>query len=233
MATFDSIVTRMKVFLNDEGAATWDTEMLATFLNDGIRDYSQYFPRLITTTINVSDDDNEYDLPADFMTVHSVEYPTGQDPPIYLIYKKFTGPLWWQEEYNYDIINHYDDTDPPELWISADSPATGETIAIIYNGHHQLITNTAAISGTNTIPPWHQQLLTKYVYWQAALHLASSEQQSPTSNSSLLMAQLAQNARRLALDYSTNLQQALFAAEGKSEPTNWTENNNTGVERIY
>jgi len=233
MTTFDSIVTRMKIFLNDESAATWDTEMLATFLNDGIRDYSQYFPLLKTGTINIADDDNEYDLPTDFQSIHSVEYPDGEDPPRYLIFKPFTGPLWWSEEYNYDIVNHYDATDPPELWISADSPSTGQTAVITYNATHTLITNTAAISGSITVPEWHQQLLTKYVQWQAARHLASAEEQSPTSNSSLLMAQLAQNARRLALDYSTALQQALFIAEGKSTSFNWTEYYGAGVERIY
>ena len=229
--TFDSFVTRLKITLNDKTASTWDTEMIATFLNDAIRDYSQHFPRIITDSIALTTGTAEYDLNADFMGVLSVEYPDGEDPREYLTRLPYTHDTFWGLDGFYDIIPAKDDNNPAQI-VFSDDVATGETAVVEYHAHHLLISDTALISGTCTVPVQHQQLQTKYVMWQAAAHLASAEQQSPTSNSSLLMAQLAQNARRLELSYSTAVQQALYADEGRSTAVNWIKKE-SGMERIY
>ena len=48
--TFTDLIDRARLLLNDESSATWDNELIATFLNDAIQDYSQHFPRTLTTT---------------------------------------------------------------------------------------------------------------------------------------------------------------------------------------
>lgn len=229
--TLNAFVNRIQVFLNDEGDATWDTEMIATFLNDAIRDYSQHFPRIKSQTINMATDDQDYDLPVDYLGVLSVEYPAGEDPPEYLVRKNYTDPGFWDCDDYYDIINSADDNNPDELWISAE-PTTGETAVVLYNAYHQLIADPTTPTETNTVREIHQHILVLHVQWKASIHLMNAEQQNPTSNSSLLMAQLAQNARRNELSYHTALQQALYADEGRSRHINWTEQN-TAVARIY
>jgi hypothetical protein len=229
--TLAALVTRILITLNDEGNATWDTEMIATFLNDAIRDYSQHFPRIRTDSIAMTTGTAEYDLNADYQGILSVEYPDGEDPREYLLRRPYTHDDFWSEEDYYDIIPAADDNNPSQIVISSDV-ATGETAVVEYLAHHQLITDTGTITGSNTVPPLHQQLLTKYCQWQAAAHLASAEQQTPTSNSSLLMAQLAQNARRLELSYATALQQAIYADEGKSTAVNWMKHG-SGMQRVY
>ena len=62
MTTFAAFITRLAISLNDEGAATWDTEMLATFLNDAIRDYSNHFPLEETDPVSLTTGTAEYDL---------------------------------------------------------------------------------------------------------------------------------------------------------------------------
>ena len=229
--TLADLVTRILISLNDEGNATWDTEMIATFLNDGIRDYSQHFPRVLTDSISMATGTAEYDLNADYMEVLSVEYPDGENPREYSVRRPYTHDEFWDNAGYYDIIPHRDEADASQV-IFSDDVATGETAVIEYHAHHQLIIDTGTITGSNTVPPIHQQLLTKYVMWQAAAHLASAEQQSPTSNSSLLMAQLAQNARRLELSYATAVQQAVYADEGRSTTINWMKSN-SGMKRVY
>ena len=226
-----ALVTRIQISLNDEGAATWDTEMLATFLNDAIRDYSQHFPRILTDSISLTTGTAEYNLNADYMGVLSVEYPDGEDPREYSVRMPYTHDDFCSEDGRYDIIPHHDESDASQI-VFSDDVATGETAVVQYHATHQLINDTASIAGSNTVPAQHQQLLTKYVMWQAAQHLASAEQQSPTSNSSLLMAQLAQNARRLELSYATAVQQAVYADEGKSTTINWIKNS-SGMKRVY
>ncbi len=230
--TFANLVTRIQISLNDEAAATWDTEMLATFLNDAIRDYSNHFPRIQTDSIAMTTGTNEYDLATDFMGVLSVEYPDGESPREYLKRRSYTHKDFWDDEGYYDIIMRDDDDDDPCQIVISSVVATGETTVVEYNAHHALIANTAAISGDCTVRPYHQHLLMKYVRWQASLHLTSAEQQTPTSNSSLLMAQLAQNARRDSLTYATSLQQAIYSADGLSKSVNWVDLN-SGMERIY
>ena len=218
--TWAALIDRCESSLNDAGNAEWSTAEIAEWLNDFTRDYSQYFPLLKTQTIACSAGDQEYDLSADFLAMLVVEYPTGEQPPRYLARLAFTHPDWAGGERWYDIIEHSDDTDPAELWISA-SPAVGESIAVQYHAHHALIADTASVSGSATVPPVHQPLAIKYVLWQAALQLLFAEQQSPTSNSSLLMAQLSQNARRLEAAYHTAVRQALYAADGRCQVTPW------------
>jgi hypothetical protein len=223
------LIDRCQVFLNDEKDTSWDTEMIGTFLNDAIRDYSQHFPRVRQETINLVVGQNIYDLPADLLGLIAVEYPGGQNPPEYLGRKAFTAAsFWWQKGF-YDVVYNRDDANVDELWLSTD-PSAGQTAVIHYNAAHQLMADPAAPTETNSVPELHQPLLVKYVAWQAALHLASAEQQNPTSNSSLLMAQLAQNARRSELSYHTALQQAIYAREGLSRVMGWREN---GGGRIY
>ena len=124
-----------------------------------------------------------------------------------------------------------------ELWISK-SPAAGEEIAVYYHAHHALIANPAAVSGSCTVPPSHHNLLSLFVFWQNALALANAEQQTPTSNSSLLMAQLAQNARRAENAYHVALRQALYAAGGESRSSRWIggekyQSSDDGLGRVY
>ena len=107
--TFAALVTRIQISLNDEAAATWDTDMLATFLNDGIRDYSNHFPRILTDSITLTAATQEYDLNTDFMGVLSVEQPDGEDPREYMDRRPYTHPEFWDEDGYYDIIPRDDD----------------------------------------------------------------------------------------------------------------------------
>ncbi len=104
--TFSALITRIQISLNDEAAATWDTEMLATFLNDAIRDYSNHFPMQASDSIATSDGFNNYSLNADFMNVISVEFPDGETPRAYLDRRPYTHPDFWTEDGYYDIIHN-------------------------------------------------------------------------------------------------------------------------------
>ncbi len=141
--TFANLITRIQITVNDEAAATWDTEMLATFLNDAIRDYSVHFPRVLTDSIALTTGTAVYDLAADFQGVLSVEYPDGEDPRQYLARRPYTSAAFAVGAGAYDIIPRLDDDDPSQI-IFSDDVATGETAVIEYNAHHALIANTAA-----------------------------------------------------------------------------------------
>ena len=229
--SFADFINRCQVFLNDEDDTTWDTEMIGTFLNDGIRDYSQHFPRVRSITINMTEGSQVYELPQDFQGILTVEYPAGAKPAQYLVQMAYSAAGFWDSVNFYDIMHTADNSIVDELWLSF-KPAGGETAVIIYHAHHNLISDPSAPTGANTVPAQHQHLLLLYVQWKASLHLANAEQQNPTSNSSLLMAQLAQNARRNELSFHTAMEQAIYAAEGDSKQMVWAVPG-SGLGRIY
>jgi hypothetical protein len=233
--TFSNLITQISYEMVD---TSWDDAYVGYWLNMAIRDYSKYFPLVKIQTITTLLNDNQYDLASDFMDVIAVEYPTGETPPQYLSRRAFTQPDFWESDYWYDIIEHKDDTDPDELLISKTTLAADDSIDVHYHGHHALIANPASVTGNCTVPVYHHNLLSLYVFWQNALSLANTEQQSPTSSSSLLMAQLAQNARRAENAYHVALQQALYADRGKSRPVQWVDggdsrSNDDSMARIY
>jgi hypothetical protein len=230
--TFTELISRAKVLLNDEAGGTWDTEMIGTFLNEAIRDYSQHFPRYRSTTIAAATGTHTYDLPADFLYATRVEYPAGETPPQYLSLRARRNPDFWSGRYWYDVDDHFSSSSPAQLTIST-SPSTGENIVVSYAAPHESMDDPAAPTGTSTVPGPHQPLLMSYILWQASNHLLLKEQQNPTSNSSLLMAQLSQNARRFEASYSTSLRQAIYAEEGRSSVLSWIPAAGDNLSRIY
>lgn len=217
MTTLAALADECQNLLSDSGASTWAQATVEQWVNAAIRDYSQHFPREVTATIATTANTRKYDLPANFLEMLSVEYPTGQDPPEYLSRLPFNHRDFWEGDYWYDVVYHEDAADPPELWMSK-KPAAAETITYIYQASHD---HALAAGGTITVPSHHHNLLILFVYWKAAQELLSAEQQSPTSNSSLLMGQLASNMDRAKRTYYATIAQALQAVEGQSRLLSW------------
>ena len=231
MTTWAKLIDQCENAVNDENNSTWTVKQIIKWINDAVRDYSVHFPLVEQQTIALSTGTQFYDLRDEFMGILHVEYPTGSDPKDFLTRLPRTHADFWSEQGYYDLVDRRESGDPSSVIISSDV-ATGESANALQHLHHVLIEDANDKSGTVTVPVQHQALLVKYVQWQATTHLAFAEQQSPTSNSSLLMAQLAQNARRMELSYSTALQQAIYAADGESRPLNWMTKE-SGMERVY
>jgi hypothetical protein len=226
MSTLANIADEAQNVLSDSAAATWSQATVEEWINAAIRDYSNHFPRLVETTQSTTADDRTYDLPADFQTMVKVEYPDGQDPPEYLSRLSYKHPQFWQGDYWYDVVFKDNVADAAEFWMSK-KPAASETIRWHYLATHDF---TLASGGTVTVPEQHENLLIAFVVWKAHQELLMAEQQSPTSNSSLLMGQLANNADRAKRAYFQAVAQALRGREGTSAQLAWRPG---GSERIY
>jgi len=227
MTTLVALADHIQIQLDDAGGATWAQSVVEQLLNDAIRDYSNHFPRAITATINTTLNDRTYDLPANFREIVTVEYPTAQDPPEYLSRLSFKHRDFYQSDSWYDIIRREDVGDVDEIWMSK-KPAAAETITITYLASHDY---ALASGGTITVPDIHHNILISFVLWKATQILQSNEQQGPTSNSSLLMSQLANNADRLKRAYATAIAQALAGQEGRSARIAWHDK--AEVDNIY
>ena len=232
MTTWAKLIDQCENAVNDEDNSTWTVSQFIKWINDAVRDYSNHFPRIQTDSISLTTGTAEYDLNVDYLGVLSVEYPDGEDPREYLVRRSYRHADFWSVDGYYDIVKTGDVAAALSRLIFSEDVTTGETAVVEYHAVHDLITDASDLAGTVTVPDPHQPLLVKYVQWQATANLTFAEQQSPTSNSSLLMAQLAQNARRFELSYATALLQAVYASEGESQPLNWMTEE-SGMERVY
>jgi hypothetical protein len=227
LTTLTELIDACEADLADSGNATFAAADVQQWCRDAIADYSQHYPRKMTATINAADDDREYDLPAALAQVITVEYPDGEDPKKFLRPRPYSHPDFWSEEGFYSVLLREDATDAPELWIST-KPSTGEDIIVDYAANHD---NTILVGGTLTVPAEHESILRKYVIWQATVQLAKVEEANPTSNSSLLMSQLAINSDRARRSYIDALAKAIYA-DSKSSPVSWS-NATSESKRIY
>ncbi len=229
MTTLQQLVDQCEIDLKDAANATWAAADIERWLRDGIAAYSLYFPRVLSQGITTAAGDHKYDLAAGFLEALSVEYPTGEDPPEYLERRPYLHPDFWEEDGFYDVVHHDDAVTENEIWIS-ESPSASQTITVLYKGTHD---NTISLSNDLTVPLEHEHILRMYVRWQAIRQRQAVQEANPTSNSSLLMSQLAANARLAERGYVDALARALNAAGGgRSGPVSWA-NQGEETTRIY
>jgi len=183
MTTRIELNTLIRRRLNDQVAPQMFTdEQINQWINDAIEEYSRYFPRVKTTTQLTTANDRQYDLPADYRGVVSVEYPTGDDPPTYLERRDYRHPDFWMEDGFYDVVHRSDAGNADEIWISQ-KPAAGQTITIEYLGDHDLVDDdTDAIS----IVDLHLEVIVLHARWSALQALASGEAANPDPNNVML-----------------------------------------------
>lgn len=214
--TAQQIIDQSQSALNDSGAAEFSEAQLLSFLNEAIREYSQHLPRISTADITAVLNTRTYSLPIDTLNILSIEYPVGEDPPQYL-QRAHHHTLSFPYVQTYDMITTHDLTQYPQFVLSFD-PATAETIRVTYQHPHN---HSLTLSDNCTVPSVHHHILIQYILFAAARFQLATEQANPTSNSSLLMSQLAANMRRLELTYLNALNRILYNIRGQSAVTVW------------
>jgi hypothetical protein len=224
--TAQNLVDQAQNSLDDSGASVFSEAELLQWLNEAIREYSQHFPRKLYTDITAVADTREYNVAWNANAILSVEYPYGQDPPEYSHRRHYAARGWSDDEF-YDFVSRKDLTATPQIWLSFE-PTADEVLRVFYTAPHVY---TLILADNVTVPGEHHHVLIQYVLFAAARQLQQAEQASPTNSSSLLMAQLANNTRRLELAYLNALNRILFHRQGNSQAVVWGEA--PGVQRIY
>lgn len=216
--TAAALLADARVALDDVAEANWSDDELLVFLAEAVREYSQHLPRASETTLAALAGTRRYSLPWDTTAVIAVEYPAGMEPPARLRRRRYKSPAF-EAARHYDVLLSHDLTAPPALLLSFD-PTAGETIAVRYLRPHE----SSLTAGTYlTVRADHHHVLVQYILFAAARRLQSREQTTPTNNSSLLMGQLAANARRLELAYLNALNRILYHRLGEGEAVGWGE----------
>lgn len=228
MTTLQNLIDRIQNQLADSAEATWPEATLEEWIETALAEYTQHFPRQRVTTISDTVDVQEYDLPADFLEAITVEFPVGEEPRRYLKRKPITDADFWTTTGNYDILTKREAIDPDQIFIS-DVPDGSQAIELVYLAQHD---TAYATTDTLTIPRPHETIIEQYVIYLAWQERTSAEMANPTSNSSLLMAQLQANAAAAFRRYTETLNRAKKTAGGESKTAHWAPTGST-QERIY
>jgi hypothetical protein len=212
------LVMTIRTALGDEAAGTWSDGDLLSFLNEGVREYSQHRPRLAEVVLGAVEGERSYSLPVDTAGIISVRYETsdGVSTNIHQLgyrNRRFEGG--WV----YDFLDRREMTAAPLLVVGF-SPEAGSTLAVRYLRPHEA---RLAAGSLVTVPEEHHHVLVQYVLFATARRLQQQEQANPTSSSSLLMSQLASNTRRLEMSYLQTLNRMLTHRLGEGQIVRWGE----------
>ena len=200
--TLAELADRAQITLNDSGAGTWPQATVEAWVVEGIRDYTQNFPRTIRTTITVSgaSPGHEFSLTADYIAMLNVEYPGDQSPPVYLKRRCRTHPRFYGYAGFYDVEPTNDQTEVPTLYLS-EEPGDGEKITWTAKCHH----DTTLASGDDiTVPEHHEGLLLLFVLWTAFRERLATEEQDPDTTLAghvTLLQQLVKGAAQAEKEY--------------------------------
>jgi hypothetical protein len=226
MTTLSALADRAQNALSDAGASSWSQAVIEEFCVEALREYSRYFPRVMSYSQTITATVQKYTLPDDFIGMVSVEYPADQDPPEYLTKRSYLHPDFWNQDGYYDIVQRRYEGKRAELWIS-ESPASNGTARLEYLAYHDL---TLASGDTITVPLEHEDILIQHVIYQAWRELGSAEMQNPTNNSALIMSQVESNASMALHKYRELIRRAQALDAGRSGTVAWVMDS---FDRIY
>lgn len=224
MATLEDLTEELAALLSDPLNAVWAPEDLEQYLRAAVREWSNHFPARRTLSIDCTDATHNYELPADFIAMISVEYPDGESPPEFLTQKSRLQSDWWESDLYYDVEQPNDPTETASLYISP-SPAATEDIVIIYSAQLD-----SALVAADTVPihdRYHSTLL-MYGVWLAWLERVSAEEQNPDRSTSMLQ-QHAANADRAWRNWTEALNRHINRSAISSITVRWPIDNDDPV----
>jgi hypothetical protein len=199
--------------LNDASGATFSDDLVDGWIRAALEEYSQHFNKVVDVQVSgIVAGTYAYAVTERVGSVMRVEYPEGQDPPKYAQRRPYGNNEFFLHADSYDFIQ-----------------TKGESAGILFLSDPTQ-DSTATITALRTfdetateldIPAKHEPILIARVRWQARQFQADGELLAPTSNSSLLMAQMEQNAKSARKDYYQMLYNAVLTESGGSVSVRW------------
>ncbi|MFH0983794.1 MAG: hypothetical protein V2A79_19950 [Planctomycetota bacterium] len=171
-------------------ATTWTDTEVNQFIADAIGEYNQFFPKVTRTATAgtaCTADVHEYALPADFVSPLLVEFPHGEDPPIYLHRLARTEPRFGAGYYDIDGAN----------LVIGEDPASTDKYELTYHAYRDYPDTDATVL---EVPDEDLELLCMFVVWKAYRRLEIDEAKNPTP-SSVILTELGSNTGRARFTY--------------------------------
>ena len=184
-------------------ATDWPNATLDAWIIAGIRLYSAHFPRHWRAALELIEPLAVYVLPGGYehVALLSVEYPAGEDPPRFCRLVAEDSPEFASGGDYYALRGASATGSAAQVGqiVFARMPELGDTCYVEYLAGHTLPTagtDAAVIS----VPAQHVEAITAFVEF-CALHELEADAASAVDESSIVLSQLGQEARRAWLRY--------------------------------
>ncbi len=187
LATFRATI---RYILKDK--TVWRDTMLNSWINDAIRDYSNYFPMESYYKIDCTAAGHEYELSVagNVLGIISVEYPDGKTPPRFLQRLSETHTDFWDHPFydirqpNRNMLSQGSAAIYPVLVIG-ESPAATEDIIFRFVRTHLLPEQDTDYF---TIPDEHFEAIRLFVYWKALASVSLDQDIDAGRKSNIMLA---------------------------------------------
>lgn len=214
----------------------WNNTALDRFIADAIRFHSGQFPRRWRYSLSLTTGTQAYPLPGEhgFQSIRSVEYPTGEDPQVFLNNVEEWDDAFQNGDEVYALRGIADDTaiesdTAAASIVLAETVTTGETAIIEYMAHHAIPT-AADDDALITVSTSHWEALIAFVDFRSHWEL-EADKACTVSNVSIVLGQLGQEAR-YAWNRYKEIMNALVMQQAKTAIVNWASQSDT-MKDIY
>ncbi|NLE77473.1 MAG: hypothetical protein GX605_12065, partial [Chloroflexi bacterium] len=172
---------------------------------DAIAEYSHHLPRLVESAANpCAAGDRTYALPSGCLAVLLVEYPEGEDTPVYLDYLDPTDPRFGPGTYY---------VQGSTLVLGAE-PEAGQTYGLVYHAPHDYPDGDETAL---TVPDEDLECLVEYVIWKAYRMLEMQEAINPNA-ATVVLSMLNTSAARAQRAWQEAVQRRAGKARGQTAP---------------
>ena len=182
--TFQKLLSDCSQALGDGSAVTWSrVNTIWPWCIEAIQAFPILRPLYKDQTIAAIPQYN-FDLPADFRQLISVEYPVSQTPPKYLVRKNRLDPLFYTQTGFYDVDHNYEDGSGWVLY-SSQQLLVGQHVFIQYLGNH----NTAMADDAQhflSVPDEYETIIITGVMCRAYRERLSLTMQDPTAHTTVI-----------------------------------------------
>ena len=213
--SFSKLLTDCLVALGDADASTWSrTNIVWPWAIEAMLEFPILRPLVQTPTFSAAA--HYIALSSDFREVISVEYPAGQDPPVYLSRMNRFDPSFYSSEEHYDIDRDYTSGKGWMAWFSKKIPAAA-SMKINYLANHD--TNMTDVGTCYiTVPDEYENILLANVVCKGYRERLGSYMQDPTAHTSIIaqMTDMVQHAEENYKDLVKRAQEKL--ADSKRSP---------------
>lgn len=232
--TLSALRTQVRQLL--ASTTDWNNTALDLFIADALRFHSSQFPRRWRYSLSLTTGTQAYALPGKhgLQAIRSVEYPTGEDPQIFLDEVEEWDSAFQDQEEVYALRGIADDTaiesdTAAAKIVFAQTVTTNETAIIEYMADHAIPT-AGDDDALITVPTSQWEALIAFVdfrcHWELEADLACT-----VSTVSIILGQLGQEAR-YAWNRYKEIMNALVLQQAQTVTVNWAVQSDT-MKTIY
>jgi hypothetical protein len=166
--TFTAYVNDCQLALGDTGNVIWDRDAVVIWwAKEAIMAFPILNPSAEDLTVTITAN-RQHKLPLDFREIVSVEYPIGEDPPVYLSRMNRFDPDFYNADDHFDVSRYYLDYPSYTGWVVYTSKLleVDDEIRVHFLGNHNTDLEDDA-GDLLTVPDEYVHILIAYVVMKA------------------------------------------------------------------